>query len=113
MRILIALSPDGLLRRFEAVGHAGAAVRGHNVACAAVTTLLRTTGRLCVERGITLAGGAGGAGEPGEMRLILSAGAAPEGGWLRGVTDFLLRGVKDLQEEFPKEIALRLEMTEV
>jgi hypothetical protein len=47
------------------------------------------------------------------MRLILSAGAAPEGGWLRGVTDFLLRGVKDLQEEFPKEIALRLEMTEV
>ena len=110
VRILIALSPGGLLRRFEAEGHAGAAVRGQNVACAAVTTLLRTTGRLCVERGITLAGGAG---EPGEMRLILSAGAAPEGGWLRGVTDFLLRGVKDLQEEFPKEIALRLEMTEV
>ena len=110
VRVLIALTPEGLLRRFEAEGHAGAAVRGQNIACAAVTTLLRTAGRLCTERGITLAGGAG---QPGEMRLILSAPAAPEGGWLRGVTDFLLRGVKDLQDEFPKEIALRVEMTEV
>ena len=110
VRILISLSPDGHLHGFEAEGHAGVTVRGQNIACAAVTTLLRTAGRLCAERGITVAGGAG---EPGEMRLILSAGAAPEGGWLRGVTDFLLRGVKDLQDEFPKEIALRVEMTEV
>ena len=110
VRILVALSPDGLLRRFEAEGHAGAEAWGQNIACAAVTAMLRTAGRLCAERGITLAGGAG---EPGEMRLILSAGAAPEAGWLRGVTDFLLRGVKDLQDEFPEEIALRVEMTEV
>ena len=110
VRVLIALSPDGLMRRFEAEGHAGAAARGNNIACAAVTTLLRTAGRLCAERGIAVAGGAG---ESGEMRLILSAAGAPEGGWLRGVTDFLLRGVKDLQDEFPKEIALRVEMMEV
>ena len=110
VRILIALSPDRLMRRFEAEGHAGAALRGQNIPCAAVTTLLRTAGRLCAERGLAVSGGAG---EPGEMRLILSSGATSEGEWLRGMTDFLLRGVRDLQDEFPKEIALRVEMTEV
>jgi hypothetical protein len=34
------------------------------------------------------------------------------GGWLRGVTDFLLRGMSDLQKEFPEKVALRVETTE-
>jgi uncharacterized protein YsxB (DUF464 family) len=109
VRILLAVSPDGLLRRFEAEGHAGAKAAGSNIACAAVSMLLRTAGRLCAERGLALDGGAG---NPGEMRLVLSPEPGTGSGWLRGVTDFLLRGVKDLEDEFPKEIVLRVEMTE-
>jgi hypothetical protein len=54
----------------------------------------------------------GGAGMPGEMRLVVSPDASSENGWLRGVTDYLVRGMKDLQDEFPREIILRVEMTE-
>lgn len=109
MSILIALSPDGLLRRFEAEGHAGAKAAGSNIACAAVSMLLRTAGRLCAERGLAREGGAG---YPGEMHLVVSPEPGPGSGWLRGVTDFVLRGVKDLKDEFPNEIVLRVEMTE-
>ena len=102
------MSPEGLLSRFEADGHAGVAARGANVACAGATALLRTAGRLCAERGIVAAGAAD---RPGQMTLAVVPGAGGE--WLRGVTDFLLQGVRDLQREFPREIALRVETTEV
>ena len=46
------------------------------------------------------------------MRLVVTPGASTEIGWLRGVTDYLVRGMTDLQDEFPKEIAVRVEMTE-
>jgi hypothetical protein len=46
------------------------------------------------------------------MRLVVSPDACSETGWLRGVTDYLVRGMKDLQDEFPKEIVLRVEITE-
>jgi hypothetical protein len=46
------------------------------------------------------------------MRLVVSPESDTGSGWLRGVTDFLLRGVNDLKDEFPKEIVLRVEMTE-
>jgi uncharacterized protein YsxB (DUF464 family) len=108
LRIRITLSPEGLLSRFEAEGHAGKTARGTNIACAGVTTLLRTAGRICAARGIL---SAGAAGEPGDMSLFVDPAA--DGEWLRGVTDFLLQGVKDLQREFPGEIALRVETTEV
>ena len=109
MRISLVVSPDGLLRRFEAEGHAGTKAAGSNIACAAVTLLLRTAGRLCAERGLAVEGGAG---SPGEMRLVVSPESATGSGWLQGVTDFLLRGVSDLKEEFPREIVLQVEMTE-
>ena len=71
---------------------------------------MRTTGKLCEERALLKAGGAGA---PGEMRLLLGPGAEEDDGWLGGVTDFLLRGLKDLAPEFPREIVVRMETTEV
>jgi uncharacterized protein YsxB (DUF464 family) len=109
VRVDLRVSPEGLLRRFEAKGHAGAVTPGDNIACAAATVLLRTAGRVCAEHGVPYDGGAGG---PGEMRLVVSLEASSEVGWLRGVTDYLVRGMKDLQDEFPNEIILRVEMTE-
>lgn len=103
------MSPDGLLRRLEAEGHAGVKAAGSNIACAAVSMLLRTAGRVCTQRGLAVEGGAE---SPGKMRLVVPPGSDAGTGWLRGVTDFLLRGVNDLKDEFPKEIVLRVEMTE-
>lgn len=56
---------------------------------------------------------AGGAVAPGTMRLLLAPGAGEDDGWLGGMTDFLLRGLKDLAQEFPREIVVRTETTEV
>jgi uncharacterized protein YsxB (DUF464 family) len=79
---------------------------GSNIACAAVTTLLRTAARLCAERGIVEDGDASG---PGEMRVVLSRRAeGVSSGWLGGVTEFLLKGLGDLQKEYPREIAMRI-----
>ena len=86
------------------------AAAGRNIACAAATVLLRTAGSVCAGRGIMAAGGAEA---PGAMKLELSPVADADGAWLRGITDFLQRGVKDLQDEFPREITLRVETTEV
>jgi uncharacterized protein YsxB (DUF464 family) len=109
LRVDLQVSPEGLLRRVEAKGHAGAVRSGGNIACAAATVLLRTAGRVCAEHGVPHEGGAG---TPGEIRLVVTPGASTEIGWLRGVTDYLVRGMTDLQDEFPKEIAVRVEMTE-
>jgi hypothetical protein len=69
--------------------------------------LLRTTGRLCSQQGVA----GGGRGDPGEMELEIAEGSA-NAGWLLGVTDFLLRGLKDLKDEFPREIVLQVKMME-
>jgi hypothetical protein len=48
------------------------------------------------------------------MRLFLRLSVdEAENEWLRGVTDFLLRGLTDLVQEFPRVIVVRMETTEV
>jgi len=108
LRILLQVSRDQLLRGFKAQGHTGGDL-GRNIACAAATALLRTTGRVCTARGV-VAGGS--KGSPGDMAMVLRNDGEGSGDWLRGVTDFLVRGMSDLQTEFPDQIALRVEMTE-
>lgn len=49
----------------------------------------------------------------GGMKLLLAPVAEADDGWLGGMTDFLLRGLKDLAREFPREIVVRTETTEV
>ncbi len=107
LRVLLAVSRDRLLRRFEATGHAGGDP-GRNIACAAATVLLRTAGRECAAHGLVAQGSAAG---PGEMAMVLT-GRDVEDEWLRGVTDLLVRGMSDLEREFPDQITLRVEMTE-
>jgi len=72
--------------------------------------LLRTAGSLCAERGLVEAGGAP---EPGIMSMRLATARDRDEAWLRGVADFLLRGLTDLAREFPREILVRTEQTEV
>jgi uncharacterized protein YsxB (DUF464 family) len=109
MRIHIVVSPDGALRGFDAEGHAGTDVAGANVACAAATGLLRTTARLCAGRDLVAGGGAKA---PGHMSLAVAVAPAADKAWLAGVTDFLLRGVKDLRDEFPEDFVVQVNVTE-
>ncbi len=108
--IRLEVTSRGSLRRFEADGHAGGAPAGANLACAAATSLLRTAGRLCADHGLV---SEGGADSPGTMRMALGRAADGDEAWLRGITDFLLRGLNDLAREFPREILVRTETTEV
>ncbi len=101
MRLIV--DADGILRGFDASGHAGSVARGANLACAAASALLRTAGRLCAERGIVLEGGAEARGS---MRCRVAPRVAGDTEWLRGVTAFLARGLQDLRDEFPKAVSL-------
>lgn len=109
MTVRILVSRDGLLKMFDADGHAGADPRGGNLACASATTLLRTAARLCVARGMAVEGGAAARGA---MRCVVQVRRDEDAGWLRGATDFLLRGLQDLREEFPGAVFVTVEMTE-
>jgi uncharacterized protein YsxB (DUF464 family) len=104
--VTLELAQDGCLRSLRASGHAGGAALGTNVACAAVTVLLRTTARVLsgVQGLIT----EGGADSPGWMELKVSPERSVAPQWLRGVTDCLVRGVSDLAAEFPGEIAVKI-----
>ncbi len=110
LRIRVILSPQGGMRGFAAEGHAGTPAAGSNTACAAATSLLRTAAGLCADRGLVEAGGAP---SPGNMGMRLLPALDRDEAWLRGVTDFLLRGLNDLAREFPREILVRTEQTEV
>jgi hypothetical protein len=45
------------------------------------------------------------------MSCLVEPRSAADGEWLRGVTSFLVRGLRDLRDEFPAELSV--EMTEM
>jgi hypothetical protein len=45
--------------------------------------------------------------------MLLGSVADVDSGWLKGVTDFLLQGLSALAQEFPRDVAVRIETTEV
>ena len=103
----IQLDENGCIRYAEADGHAGGALKGANVACAGVTVLMRTAARLLEgDDEIRLNGEA-----PHPGSLFFRVDRYPEGKTdrLRGITQFLCLGLRDLQEDFPGEIEVRIE----
>ncbi|MBN2553970.1 MAG: ribosomal-processing cysteine protease Prp [Spirochaetales bacterium] len=96
----------GSLRGFSVSGHAESGQRGQDLVCAAVSALLRTAARILeLQPDI---GVRGGASEDGRMELLLDRLPPARRQWLAGVTDFLVRGVRDLQEENPEAISVRV-----
>lgn len=102
--VALALDGAGCLAGFTADGHAAGAA-GANVACAAVTVLLRTAARTVAGAGLAAGGGADA---PGELRLDIARVDEARRGWLRGVTDSLVRGLADVAAEAPGEVELRI-----
>jgi uncharacterized protein YsxB (DUF464 family) len=77
---------------------------GANIACAAATTLLRTAARVLSSSDEFAVQGSADA--PGELCVRVSSRRKTGTERLRGITDFLLRGLRDLEAEFPREIAI-------
>ena len=103
MKVTLELDPEGCLAGFTADGHAGADA-GANLACAAVSVLLRTAARTAAGAGLAAGGGAHALGE---MKLTVGRASGKQRGWLRGVTDILLRGLADAAAEGAGEIEVR------
>jgi uncharacterized protein len=104
--VRIWLDEGGCLRRVSATGHSLAGPVGGDVPCAAVSVLVRTVARLvAMETRIASSGSSGGRGDldfevkdcPGNLRE-----------WLRGATDFLIRGVTDVSGEFPDDVSIEM-----
>lgn len=100
------LRSDGTLAGVRASGHAGREPAGANIACAAATVLLRTAGSLLAAAGAAQ----GGADRPGELAFTVALprgrGGGAEVAWLRGVSEFLLRGLRDLERERPDAVSV-------
>ena len=106
IEIRVRLDKPGCLRAFRASGHARAAGAGEDIVCAAVTVLLRTCARLLSDREGQAA--AVKAPEPGELSLVLEPPPQERIEWLRGVTEFLLAGIADLQSEYPDRLTVNI-----
>lgn len=106
IHLSIVLRPDGCLEAFRASGHSSRGGRGNDVVCASATVLLRTAGRLLeAEPGLRARGDAP---EPGKMRLRLGRAPEAQRGRVRGITDFLVRGLLDLRSEYPDIVSLEI-----
>ena len=104
VKVALEFDADGCLRGFTAGGHADGPP-GANVACAAVTVLLRTSARAVAARGLAEGGSAE---EPGDMHLAVGPVPASKREWLRGVSDVLARGLADVSAEYPGQLEVRI-----
>ena len=107
VRVRLSFWPDGSLRSAQATGHAGTAPRGSNVACAAVTVLLRTAYETASGyEGVVATGRA-----PSPGALSFEIARPPEGfaERLRGIGDFLSTGISALEREYPGLVDLEVE----
>jgi uncharacterized protein YsxB (DUF464 family) len=104
--ITVGLNSNLVLNYYQATGHAQHNKPGADVVCAAATCLLRTAaGILSQYKEIKVAYHAV---EPGEMELNIVQLPEEKSERVKGVTDFLLQGLADLQLEYPKHISLTI-----
>ena len=104
IRVDIRLDHQRCLRGFSVSGHSGTAKRGQDLVCAAAGFLFRTAARaLQLEPEVTIRGGAS---RDGQLEAWITDVAESRRGWLAGLSDLLVRGARDLQEENPAAVAL-------
>ena len=97
--ISLERSAEGIVLACMAEGHAGAADKGVDLICAAVSVLIRTAGRTMESKtGVTLTGGAG---KPGFADFRLLSFMEEQTEWLKGLGDSLVTGLLDIQDEYP------------
>jgi len=100
------LNENGCLNEIYLEGHAGYAGKGGDIVCSAATALIRTAGRLLSGRtgvfleDIQL--------EPGGLGFRIGRTENDLQEWLKGVSEFCLLGLRDLEDEFPDNLTVHL-----
>ena len=103
LRVTLEVDAHGRLRGLHAAGHTRWARPGHDIVCAAATCLLRTAAaELSARSDLGCRSGV----RPGEISLTVGRVPSDLSAWLRGVTDILTRGLKDLELEYPRSLRL-------
>lgn len=99
IRFLLEHDKGGRLLSFDASGHAGYGQKGHDIVCAAVTILIRTTvqalGSIHAEAH---------AEQRGRFAFQVVQYDEKDAEQLRYAAQFLWLGMTSLQEEYPKAI---------
>jgi len=98
--VIVEVDSEHLLKSFVSTGHAG-----QGTVCAAASALLRTAARLLA--GMPELRAHGSAPEAGKLQCSIEPGSSlseERRVWLRGVTDFLVRGLSDISREYPDEV---------
>jgi len=91
-------------------GHSIRLAHGASVPCAAVSALARTAAR--VIEADTLLRSEGGADHEGSLELRVQDCPVERREWLRGVSDSLLVGLRDVEAEYPDDCRVRLHTQE-
>lgn len=103
--VTLVCDKNGAFRSCEATGHAGFAARGSDIVCAAVTILLRTA--MDVLLGTDGVSVRADAGERGALSFAVERAAASKTERLVCTADFLERGLRSLQAEYPQFVRLQ------
>ena len=105
--VRVSYWPDGVIKSVWASGHAGAVPAGSNVACAAVTVLVRTAYETFAGyEGVDVKGRAL---QPGQLGFELGRYPPAFVDKLKGVGDFLLVGLSSVEREYPGLIEMKTE----
>lgn len=103
--VTLVCGKDGAFRSCEAAGHAGFAAKGSDIVCAAVTILLRTAADVLLGMdGVTVRADTAGRGE---LAFAVVRAAAEKTERLVCTADFLERGLRSLQSEYPQFVRLQ------
>ncbi len=102
--VAVVFDGDGIIECVSVSGHALGLEKGGNIVCAAVTVLVRTAARVLEALpGVQVSGGPG---ERGEFELCIDGVDKRKAGYVKAVGDYLLRGIKDLRDEFPGDCTI-------
>ena len=105
IHIELVLDKDSVLVSCNAQGHAGYAGRGFDIVCSAVTVLIRTVydvlsshGCIVLNSDVLLRG---------KLAFYVESYCASEVECLKTAGEFLGKGLKSLQKEYPQYVELR------
>ncbi len=111
MNILIELDTEKVLRKISAAGHAGDVAKGENIICAAATSLIRSACRTVgsnqdIEADFN-------APVSGELCFSILNYRSENTEWLRGISDYLLTGLRDLDNEYPGYFEIKITVNNI
>ncbi len=99
IKIQVVLYSNGCLKSLNADGHSSKGKKGENIPCSIVSAVLKTCAKLIYLDKETESDG--DAVFPGSLRLKVDSIEEGRILWVKGVTDFLMSALKEVDREYP------------